>query len=224
MIHIMNEVRLRFTDGRIVLERDSDGEKFVKLDGHIAMQISALALHAQDLDEVYRWIQYLEDTLYDDAIRQALWYAAIVKYARCFGENAARSSRWLHAEVIFKGKPAALELHKHFINLRDNHLIHDKNYLHQCPVGAVISKRGSQEKVRHILACTATVESIHPQTIQILKNCVIEVRNYLEGTRHELMDRLKTELETKSVDDLLALPEVTYHTPEHSEIKDKRKY
>jgi hypothetical protein len=82
-----------------------------------------------------RLASMLRDGRKDTVLQQALWTSALVAYARCFG-TGVRYGITPEIYARFEGEP--LEVHKHYIKMRNKHIAHSVNPFEQVKVGAVL--------------------------------------------------------------------------------------
>jgi hypothetical protein len=89
-----------------------------------------------------RIIAHFDEGIPDFQLTEALWIAALVRYARCFTTNRAVRSPLGKKDI--RTLPAHLaQLHSFAIDLRNKHIAHSENPLEQNRVGVVVAPRES---------------------------------------------------------------------------------
>jgi hypothetical protein len=89
-------------------------------------------------DYCERIIAHFDDGIPDFPLTEAIWIAALVRYARCFTTNRAVRSPLGRKDI--RALPAHLaSLHAFAIELRNKHIAHSENPLEMNRVGVVVA-------------------------------------------------------------------------------------
>lgn len=124
----------------------SDHPVGVEVDFPAALELADITISCEDLRRASLFLTRLmkfhsSETNFwtDEALADALWTAAIIKYARAFDQRGAKSKK-LNVG-LYKNWDGAAEMHRRFIKLRNDYIAHDRNPLNQCKIGIDISKQ-----------------------------------------------------------------------------------
>jgi hypothetical protein len=198
------------------LEGYPDVVKLVRLDGHKARQVAHYGLHKSDLKLASDCLERLPAA--NDLV---VWTSAIVHFVKCFRGAGARSS--LNSDRIYKGNALALQAFTYFLHLRNKHIVHDENSYTQGIPGAAINGGGKPFKVERIWATSVTGWTLEQGNFENLRLLIADARRWVDEKFEALCQDLTKELEKEPLQDLLAREEVTFTTPQLSEIGRRRK-
>jgi hypothetical protein len=148
-----------------------------RVDFEEARQLADATSVLQDLTFVVNVLERLEALLAegneaDAVLVQACWTSALVAYIRCFSTG----KRTGLTEAVFEGVRGrdadAVEVHRHFKDLRDKHVAHSVNPFEQVEVGLVLSPEGSeQHEIEGVARLGMTLISPDLEGIQSLAEC-----------------------------------------------------
>jgi hypothetical protein len=206
---------------KIYLQAHPDAVRVVALDNHKAKRLSDLALHRTDLTFANECLDALNTAPVEPAVlREALWRSAIIHYVKCFGEGVRFQ---LQAAQVYKGEPAiALEQFGFFKSLRHKHFIHDENSLMQSIPIAAINNGTKAYKVEEVSCFTTNTGTLNDGNWGNLKKLVETASLWVIKEFDSLAERLRSNLETKPYEELLAMADAEYRSPKIEDIAKKR--
>lgn len=155
-------------------------------------------------------------------VREALWRCAIVYFAKCFGNSAARFQ--LSREKIYKGEPPeAKQAFEYFPHLRDKHIGHDENAYAQSISGAVLNRGDKPYKVEKIFCFRVHGNTLEQGNYGNLKLLIQKALAWVVAEFDTCCEIVTKELEEIPYDELLKRPDATYRAPTVEEISENRK-
>jgi hypothetical protein len=187
-----------------------DAVKVVALTDPCASRVAHLVLHITDLRFAEECLTALAGGQ-AEPMRRSLWESAVVNYFKCFGSSAARFQ--LNAAKIYGSNPLALENFHFFKSMRDKHFVHDENGYLQGRPGAVINGPQSAFKIAKIVTFTARADIVGQANFTNFQLLVQDAKAWAVRAHDELCDGLTVELEQRSREFLMAMPELQYRTP-----------
>jgi hypothetical protein len=196
-----------------------DAVAFKKLDGPMARQLRAIALHRTDLLFCQQAVEkLLEASLQPlvEVVHHALWIAAIAQYFKCFGSSKSRGQ--LSAAKVFKSHPQALPVFQYFQALRDKHIVHDENAYSMSFVGFALNPRADQTKIAGVVSLALNADSSDDSHVRSFSELVRATLDWVEAKREELQSMLASEYEAMSYPQLEAMPEVSFKAPDAAQI------
>ena len=155
-------------DNQLYIEGFPDGVKVIQLDGPIALRLSHLALHRNDMDFADRCLDELNNIEVGDFLKQALWRSSVIHFFKCFGKSESRFK--LIAEKIYKDEPTeAMMVFNYFRDLRNKHFIHDENSYTMINHGAILNRGDKDYKIEKIVCITAYGVTLNQENFVNLK-------------------------------------------------------
>lgn len=185
--------------------------KVAALTGAKAKRIAHLVLHLGDLSFAEACLGTLA-TGHVEPTRSALWNAAVIHYMKCFGRSEARFQ--LHPGAIYRGNAVALEAFKFFKDMRNKHFVHDENAFSQALPGAIINGPKSSYKIAKIVTFAARADILGQENFTNLRLLIEGAKAWVIREHDNLCHLVTKELEDKSHQELLALPDMAYSKPE----------
>ena len=204
------------TDDGFHIEGFPDAVKVIRLVGPKAKRLSHLALHKHDLDFALGCLEKINSVKGEPVIRQALWRAAIVYFAKCFGHNQSRLT--LDPEKVYQGDADGQTVFEYFFDLRNKHIVHDENSFAQSLPGAVLNKRGLNQKIAKIVCLDVLADTLHQEAYSGLHLLITRAREWVTRQFDELCNVLTRELEAADNDDLIQREGITYIPYKHPEV------
>ncbi|MCG8028667.1 MAG: hypothetical protein N0E59_10720 [Candidatus Thiodiazotropha taylori] len=219
----MEHYPVKNVDGGIRIEGFPDAVKLLKLDDPKAQRISDLLLHRSDLEFAASCLEAINTTPADlHTVREALWRCAIIHFAKCFGNSAARFR--LSREKVYIGERlAALQAFEYFKHLRNKHIVHDENSYAQSISGAVLNRGDKPYKIEKILCFAAHGNTLEQGNYNNLKLLIDKALAWVVNEFDTCCEVVSKELEAIPYEELLARPDVQYHVPSVEEISGNRK-
>lgn len=143
----------------------------LEMDFPEALRLADLWGISVDLEAVQEYCKRLTDSMgegRDHLVSDALWIAAVVRYARCFTDN--RPVRPPLGDRYLRGLPEDLkQAHLFFRNLRNKHMAHSESSLEQNRIGVDLDiKEGSEPKINGISLHNQNVFFCSPPTVKAL--------------------------------------------------------
>lgn len=212
-----------YIDGRLHVEGFPDAVKLIRLDDAKARRISDLFLHKHDLEFADQCLEEINKIPSDSPIlREALWRCAIVHFAKCFGNSAARFQ--LSREKIYKGEPPeARQAFDYFQNLRDKHVVHDQNAYSQSIPGAVLNKGEKSYKIEKILCLGAHVNTLEQGNYGNLTLLIKKALEWVIVEFDKCCELVTKDLEARPYEELLKREAAKYRAPTVEEISTNRR-
>src|SRR5487761_2267321 len=156
----MEELRMTRTSTGVHVEGFPNAAKVVKIEsGKKARRLADMGAHLTDLQFANECLDAINAVPAESRVmRTALWRSAVVHFAKCFGDSAARGQ--LTREQVFGAEINSKEAFEYFISLRHKHVAHDDNaFLQSMPV-AVVNNEGEPHKIAKIGCITAVAETL----------------------------------------------------------------
>lgn len=99
----MDNLDFQFRNGSIELQGIPDGMKLIEIDHPQARRVADLSLHIADLKFARACLDAVNKP-HSNIVSDALWRAAIIYFAKCFGDGARFL---LQPGQVYKNKPSA---------------------------------------------------------------------------------------------------------------------
>lgn len=142
------------------------------------------------IDICRRLIEELRKEEQDGVLIEALWTAALVKYARCFATGRRLG---LNEQIFehFEGDP--IGTHRYFIDMRNKHVAHSVNPFEEVRVGVVLSAPSAQPlKVEGVAVLSRKLISAEVDGVRNLMTLASTLhKRVAELAKHEQDDLLK---------------------------------
>ncbi len=196
--------------------------KVIQINRPQSKKLADLFLHRNDLEFSLKSLEEI-NCVPDQSnfLRQALWRSAIVHYLKCFGDNKARFN--LDSKKIYrKEEPIAIENFEYFRNLRNKHVVHDENSYSQSIPGAILNKQNHPYKIEKIVCFAITVETLTQENYSNLHMLIKVALTWIVSEFDGLCEILTKELESKSYETLIQMPNMKPRTPTIDEVKNNR--
>lgn len=205
----------------IKLESQPDGSQIVALAGHKAKRLIDLELHRIDLIFVQNCIDELTHKFVQPSVvSEALWTAALVKFFKCFGVNAARFQ--LSPKTVFKTDgPDALVSFDTLQTLRNKTMVHDENGFMEGRVGALVVPSG-EIKVKDVVSLAFVGQTLDAENFSNFSLLVKCATNWVQGDLEKRRQSLITELNQETLATLLARGPLQGQFAVHGDIKSRR--
>lgn len=219
----MEQYPVTQVEGCLHIEGIPDAVKLIKLDGPKARRVSELLLHRHDLEFADACLEAINTVpVHPPTIREALWRNAVVHFAKCFGNSAARFQ--LSREKIYKNEPQeALQAFEYFQHLRDKHVVHDENSYSQSIPAAALNRGDKPYKIEKVLCFSAHANTLEQSNYGNLKLLIQKALAWVVSEFDNCCNIITNDLEAVPYNELLKKPEVTYQTPGVEEIRSNRK-
>lgn len=220
----MDEYSVSQRDGKLHIEGFPDAVKLIKLDGPKAQRIADLLLHRHDLEFAGACLDGINlVTAAPEFLREALWRSAIVHFAKCFGNSAARFQ--LSREKIYRNEPPeAKQVFDYFQHLRDKHIVHDENAYAQSIPSAVLNGGNKAYKIEKILCLGTHGNTLEQANYSNLKLLIGTALEWVSSEFETCCQVVTKELEAIPYTELLNRPNVAYRVPEVGEISGNRRH
>jgi hypothetical protein len=178
--------------GSAELDTSPDGAHCVRIEGTDAVRLSHLSMYRDDLTVARSCLDFLGGAASaPPLIRDALWRAAIVHYAKCFGTSRAHFR--LPVRRILPD-PTALVAHQYFLDLRERYVVHDERRYGSVLPGAVIAAPDSAQSVDAVTCVSVFDETLTPTNHRHLDDLVDSTRAWVEEQHGRVTERLLTQL------------------------------
>jgi len=219
----MEQFAITKRNGSLHVEGFPDAVRLIKLEDKKAQRISALLLHRHDLEFADECLDAINSAPAEPPlVRSALWRCAIIHYAKCFGQSAARFP--LAFEKIYKGEAPETKLaFDYFKNLRDKHMVHDENAYSQSIPAAVLNGGNKTYKIEKIVSLAIHGETLEQANYANLKLLIQWALKWVASEFDTCCELVTKELEAVPYEKLLKREEVTVRVPTVEEISVNRR-
>ncbi|NDL61000.1 hypothetical protein [Phytoactinopolyspora mesophila] len=145
----------------------------------------------------------------DGLVIQALWSAAVVAYARCFGTGKRQAVSVADVEGL-----GALELHEWVMNMRNKHVAHAVNPFEKVDIGAVLSKPDSTTgQVEGIAEILIKWVSAMPDDVAELARLAHALLERINPTYEEQGKAVLAEANALDIEELYSKPRIAVEAP-----------
>lgn len=220
-VTIVDHIDISATPEGFHIDGYPNAVKVLHLDGPKAKRLADLSLHKADLDfasACLEQINGLPRKPYE--LPQALWRSAVIHYLKCFGQNESRFS--LSVKKVYKGNNAAIEPYNYFSSLRNKHIVHDENSHAQCLTGAILNKKGMNQKIEKIIFLNIIADTLVEEDYNNLKLLIKLAQEWVVTQIDSLCDSVTEDLESEKYEKLLATKGITYSVPQAEEVHESR--
>jgi hypothetical protein len=149
----------------------------------------------------------------DAVVPQALWSAALVSYARCFGQG----KRFGLADEDIRTLPLqgeVMKYHKWLIAERNKLTVHPANPFEAAKVGAALSRPGrTQRRVEGIAILSTSHVLVDDTGVRQLGGLASELAKQTAGKAQEQQDSVLADAQQLSIDSLYSLPPMRTRSP-----------
>jgi hypothetical protein len=140
-------------------------------------------------------------------LQDALWRGAIIYYCKCFAQRGSRRplpyTKIL--PVIPDSEVQPREIHKHFLALRNKHIVHDENTWLQVLTGAVVAGPGKGYNIEKVLCTSFQGQTLNDGNFGNLYLLIEHALAWVESRFDTLCDDITEELEKLPRETLLSL-------------------
>jgi hypothetical protein len=149
----------------------------------------------------------------DPVVPQALWSAALVAYARCFGTGrrfglAAEDVRTLPLQG------EVMKYHQWLVDERKRNVAHSSKPFDAARVGAVLSQPGAaKRRVQGIAVLSISHVLVDETGVRQLGGLAAELAKHTAGKAQEQQDVVLADVQRLDIDRLYALPPLRSHEP-----------
>lgn len=218
----MEDYPITRIEGSLHIEGFPDAIKLIRLDDQ-ARRISDLVLHRHDLEFADQCLDAINKVNNEPSvIKEALWRSALIHYAKCFGNSAARFQ--LCSIKIYKNEsPESMQVFEYFLNLRNKHVVHDENSYAQIIPGAVLNKGDKAYKIEKILCLEVHADTLGQENYSNLKLLIQKALAWVIAEFDTCCAIVTKELEAISYDNLLSKEDVNFRIPTVTELGKNRR-
>jgi hypothetical protein len=220
----MRQHQIRLVDGKFQIDGFPDAVKVIAISPlvkHLPEQLADMVLHHADLRFAKGCLEAMASPGAAPLAAEALWRCAIVHYCKCFGEHGGSRARLPYSKFLPDGLPR--NVHRHFMDLRNKHLIHDVNAWTQASPMAVVGPEGGEEKIRDVICVRIEGITQNAGDIRNLGSLIDAALPWVESKVDDLSAQIKSQLEARDYDILLAQPEPEpYTAPRAEDVSDSR--
>lgn len=155
--------------------------------------------------EIARETEPEEDDMRRSLLKNALWNSAVIAYARCFASGVRRQLTDQDIDAI---PGDGRVIHERVIHMRNKHIAHSVNSGESVYAGPIISEEGEYMGgvgsfgMREIMP----VEEF----ISVFRDLITFLIRGVETAKEAHFEALRAECEASTVDELRALPSMTY--------------
>jgi hypothetical protein len=218
----MEHVEITAGPGGFEVRGVPDAALVVALDHPAAMRLSDLALHKRDLDFAAQCLDNLNALPAEFALaKESLWESAIVHFVKCFGSSKARGQ--LSRERIYKQWPEALVAFDYFKDLRDKHIVHDENPFSTSLPIAVLNDGTKPHMVEKIATVSLIGMTLGEADWRNLVMSVRVAREAVESEYDEICEKITSDLEGRSYEQLVAMGPAMYTAPGAEQVGRNRR-
>lgn len=187
----------------------------VRLNTENAKRLADIAGIHEDLKFTVQLCERLlnldENSEHDELLKEALWAAALISYARCFAEGKRYG---LSEDTLQAAGDQALEVHRHFVNLRNKHIAHSVNPFEQVEVGVILSEPDKKErKVERVVTFGLRLVSMNKPAIRGLLTLAATLLDEIKVQARELEEVVHTEASQIPYDELVKYPPLRIRAP-----------
>jgi len=208
----MENLNIEHTKGKgFQLTDFPNAQKVVALHGTKSQQLADMAAHMHDLNEASRCLDFFEKST--DLFSQSIFAKmAIILIMKCFSKNNARKYP-LKIEEILSSDHEGRKIFSYYKELRDKNIAHDDNAFYQCIPGAVINKEDAEYKIEKVVCFSAKGEVLDIGDVHNLRLIIGHSIKFTEAQFDQLCDELTQELEARSHEELIKMPQLEYKKP-----------
>lgn len=147
----------------------------------------------------------------DVLLKEALWAAALISYARCFAEGKRYG---LSEDTLQAAGDKAFEIHRHFVNLRNKHIAHSVNPFEQIEVGLVLSEPNKEDRhIESVVTFGLRLISMNKPAVQGLLTLAATLLDEIKRQATELKNEVYEEAKKIPVDELYKYPPLRIKAP-----------
>lgn len=164
------------------------------------------------LSEARDALDQLSENSQNIIIAESISHFAGSRYASCFQKGGALAPH-LNAKKVYKGNQDALERHREWMRIRNEHFNHINNTGFEFCYVAIFNEYNSfHDGVSLCLHSPISQSSIH---MHFLYKLICETLTYLDNSAEQVWKKIKSEVESLSESDLASLPPATIKKPKY---------
>jgi hypothetical protein len=208
----VDTISVQIENGKISILEYPTAARVIVLEGAKAKRIADLFLHRVDLLFSLDCITAITNIQQENFKNEVFWRCAIVHYFKCFGDSISRFS--LNSNKIYRHHgPVAMEVFQFFKSLRDEHYVHDQNSCLSAMPLAVVASEQEDYKIAKIAVPAFRASMLTVEEFNNLANLISEALRWVEEQFDLVAERLTSELELLSREQLMAMKEAEYENP-----------
>jgi hypothetical protein len=224
----MQRYAIRMVEDKFHIDGFPDSVKAISISGLLpnrSRELSSMPAHRLDLVFAKACLDFLKSGQdIPPVLRDALWRSAIVHYCKCFGKSGSRRvlpyTKILPVMADAEAQPR--EIHKHFIALRNRHVVHDDNAWLQILTGAIIAAPGKGYHIEMIVSTSFQGQTLEQENFGNLYLLIEHALSWVGSRFDELSEEITAELEKVPRETLLAQPDMKYRAPEAHDVDSPR--
>lgn len=203
------------------IEGFPNAERVVRLTGPHARRLAALCGHLSDLQFTHNCLHAINRIANDDhVVREALWHSALVHFAKCFTDSAARGG--LSGKRVYKGDTEGQEVLRYYLHLRNKNIVHDENSFTQMLPGAIVNNPDQAERIDQVVCVGVTSSVLGQEDWARLLLLTQKAIAWTEAEVDGLCAFIKAGLASKTYDELRAMPPIEYKKPGAADVSRAR--
>ena len=204
----------------VAIVSDVPGREWVALTAAEAGLMRDLMLYDHDLAFVERVATRLvSDTSLSDDERRALYTAAVLVYAKCFGADARAR---LDTAYLRRLEESLRVAHGRFMQIRSIHIAHSESELEQAHVLIGILPEPMTPRVQGIVQTVLAHHADGASHVSQLMALTRAVRSVVDAALEAQRDRIRTLIRDLGEDDFLSRPRVTEIAGISDEVRRRR--
>lgn len=188
-----------------------------------AMELCDLYLQRHDLERAMTSLRTIFRYPDDRDVADGLIRNAVVRYAKCFGDQKSRRSARLDCKEIFGEDKNSLEMHNYVIDLRNKHIVHDENPFEQCVVFASLNHSGEPKKINRVGAQLINYGKVDEELVRNLIPLIGKSIDWVKRKMNDVGGIVEAEMESKLWEWLINQPEPVQEAPKQEDVDKRRK-
>lgn len=182
-----------------------------------AQQAADLLAIQRDLAFVWESLDMVQDLPNDWrdftlVVTRALWTAALITYARCFGKGGKRTKLTEDDVLRTPNGEQSLRFHRDMIKIRDKHVAHSVNGMETIKIGAMVGRLRptDDEDVTGMAAVYGIETAVDNETMAKLADLANELLNTVMARAEAMAPAVYESVRAVGVDVVKTWPEVVY--------------
>jgi hypothetical protein len=234
----MEQLGIRLDGNNLVIDGLPEGvvkiASFSQLLPVQSFHLSSFAGHRVDLTFAKTCLDLINAA--DSNWQKALWRVAVIYYCKCFSQTNKRGvsdqvveadrqssanrpgRRPLHPNKVLKNDVQGQARHRHFMALRDKHLVHDENGWLQAITAVAIASPDKNYNVERVIYTVLEGGSLRQEDLSNLSLLIEKALSWVNSEIDGLCIYITNELEKVPRERLLSQPNVKYRSPEAEEV------
>ena len=216
----MKNLRFECVDYKLHILDYPTADKVLELpDTPTSKQLKDMVLHQFDLNNSVNFMQSIPNN--SDIVRIGLVNSAIVSYYKCFGSNKSRHNRLRKKKVLCGLPKDAGDVFDYYKSIRDRFIAHDNSRYTQVYAGVIIESTKLNPFV-DTLANAFVADIARVDELQSFFNLISVTVDWVDKEIDKLMELLKNEYSSYSIQDFQCFNEIIYSTPSSDELNSSR--